>query len=295
MRPCVVFMVVASFASSCSEPAESDPSGSPEPGATSSAPTTAGVPATGAPSASVPAMVEPALGGSADDSLFAFAWEDQFDTLDTSRWALQTHSWDGNLAQFSTTNASVQGGILSLNLTATPEDASKPYRGVEYRSRDTLTYGRVEARARFAKGSAVVSSLVLLYTPWPPDDWNELDIECLGQSSDEVQFNHMINIPPADPISGHQQYPELKSLGFDPTLDFHIYTIEWLPGVARFFVDGNLQHEATEEMNRMVLPQNILLTIWATDAAGWAGPVDATTAPTSAEFDWIRVYDYLGG
>jgi endo-1,3-1,4-beta-glycanase ExoK len=60
---------------------------------------------------------------------------------------------------------------------------------------------------------------LLIYTPWPPDDWNELDIECLGQSTSEVQFNHMINIPPADPETGHLQFPRLVGLGFDPTAE----------------------------------------------------------------------------
>ncbi len=239
-----------------------------------------------APTAAEPAVIT--------DHSFTLAWEDQFDTLDLSRWSLMTHSWDGNLAQFSTTNAEVADGILKLHLTPAAEGAAKPYLGVEYRSKDTLQYGKVEARVRFAKGSAVVSSLVLIYTPWPPDDWNELDIEFLGKNTDRIQFNHMINIPPADPISGHRQYPKLAALSFDPGADFHDYSIEWVPGFARFTVDGQVLHETTEEMSRMVLPQNILLTIWASGSAGWAGPVDETTAPTSAEYDWIRVYDYTG-
>jgi endo-1,3-1,4-beta-glycanase ExoK len=228
------------------------------------------------------------------DQSFELAWQDQFDTVDTSRWSLMTHSWDGNLAQFSTTNAEVADGILKLNLTPAPEGAAKPYSGVEYRSKDTLEFGKVEARIRFAKGSAVVSSLVLIYTPWPPDDWNELDIEFLGKNTDRVQFNHMINIPPADPIAGHKQYPKLVNLSFDPAASFHDYAIEWVPGRARFSVDGQVLHETTEEMQRMVLPQNILLTIWASGSAGWAGPVDETTSPTSAEYDWIKVYSYTG-
>ena len=39
--------------------------------------------------------------------------------------------------------------------------------------------------------------------------------------------------------------------------------------------------------------QNILLTIWASNAASWAGPIEATTAPTSADYDWIKVYDWV--
>lgn len=233
-------------------------------------------------------------GGSAPEpgGTFALRWEDAFDTLDTARWSAMTHSWDGNLAQFGKDNVTVTDGLLSIGLTASG-DAEKPYSGVELRSAETLTFGKVEASVRFARGSAVVSSLVLIYTPWPPDDWNELDIEFLGKNSDRVQFNHMINIPPADPASGHLQFPELVTLDFDPSEDFHTYVIEWEPGEARFFIDGVLLHTASEEMARMVLPQNILLTIWASDSAAWAGPVNETTAPTTATYDWIRVYDYV--
>ncbi len=244
-----------------------------------------------------------ASGGQADQSetggagepvsgSFELAWEDPFDTVDLTRWQLMTHSWDGNLAEFTGDNAAVSEGILSLSLTAA-EDTEKPYRGVEMRSRDTLVYGKVEASIRFAAGSAVVSSLVLIYTPWPPDDWNELDIEFLGKNTDRIQFNHMINIPPADPASGHLQFPELVTLDFNPSADFHTYAIEWVPGQARFYVDGALLHTATEEMARMVLPQNILLTIWASSSPGWAGPVDATTAPATVDYDWIRVYRFV--
>lgn len=226
------------------------------------------------------------------DGTFELAWEDPFDTVDLTRWQLMTHSWDGNLAQFGD-NATVSDGILSLSLTE-QSDPAKPYLGVEMRSVETLTYGKVEASIRFATGSAVISSLVLIYTPWPPDDWNELDIEFLGKNDDRIQFNHMVNVAPADPATEHLQFPKLVTLGFDPSADFHTYAIEWEPGEARFFVDGALMHTATEEMARMVLPQNILLTIWASSSAAWAGPVDATTAPTKAEYDWIRVYRYVG-
>ncbi len=234
-------------------------------------------------------------GGMSQTGPFELLWDDDFDTLDLTRWELMTHSWDGNLAQFSEENASTASGILRLSLTDAPDDTTKPYRGVEMRSRDTLTYGRVSASIRFARGPGVVSSLVTLYTPWPPPDWNELDVEFLGKGSSEIQFNHMVNIPPADPETGHLQFPELVTLPFDATGGFHTYTIEWVPGEARFFVDDLLYHTATEEMARMVLPQNILLTIWCSDAQDWAGAVDATTSPTSVEVDWIKVYAYTGG
>jgi endo-1,3-1,4-beta-glycanase ExoK len=228
------------------------------------------------------------------DGPFELLWTDDFDTIDTSKWQLMTHTWDGNLALFTGANASVSDGILSLALTETPDDTEKPFRGVEMRSIDTLTYGKLEASIRFSPGSAVVSSLVLIYTPWPPDDWNEIDIEFLGKNTQDIQFNHMVNIPPADPETGHIQFPHLAALDFDATEDFHTYTIEWVPEEVRFFVDGTLMYTATEEVSYLTLPQNILMTIWASDAPGWAGPVDDTTSPTSVTYDWIKVYRYIG-
>lgn len=228
---------------------------------------------------------------------FELVWEDSFDTFDASRWQLMTHSWDSNLAQFSTENTRIDAGILSLALTAEASDAAKPLRGVEMRSVDTLTYGKVEARARFARGSGVVSSLVLIYTPWPADDWNELDIEHLGRYSDRVQLNAMVytGAPTGGVVQQSvmpTQFPLIAPLAFDPSADFHVYSMEWTPTAARFTVDGLTQHVWDAEIERLKLPMNILLTIWASSAAGWAGPLDQTGIPATAEYDWIRVYRF---
>jgi endo-1,3-1,4-beta-glycanase ExoK len=269
----------------------------------------------GAPSGSVPASGEavdatrnpeapadpnaaaPPTAQTADG--FELAWQDDFDALDASRWQLMTHTWDTNLAQFSTANASVGNGLLSLALSAEPTDTVKPFRGVEMRSRETLRYGKVEARARLAKGSGVVSALVLIYTPWPADNWNELDIEYLGRYSDRVQFNAMVYTgPPTQPPVVESvvptQSPQLVNLAFDPSGDFHVYGMEWTPTEARFTIDGATQHTWNTEIARLALPMNILLTIWASSSADWAGPVQATTVPTTADYDWIRVYRWLG-
>jgi endo-1,3-1,4-beta-glycanase ExoK len=142
------------------------------------------------------------------DARFSLLFRDDFEQLDLTRWQLMTHSWDSNLALFSDETATIEDGQLVISLLRAPEgtvDASnnpKPYLGAEVRSSDTLTYGRVRARMKFAQGSAVVSSLVTIYTPWPADDWNELDIECLGSAPARLQLNTMVytGAPPAPPV-----------------------------------------------------------------------------------------------
>jgi len=223
-------------------------------------------------------------------SQFELLWQDDFNFFDGARWQLMTHTWDGNLAQFSTENTRFQNGILSILLTREPTDRVKPFRGVEMRSRDTLTYGKIETRARYGRGSGVVSGSVLIYTPWPPTNWNELDIEYLGAFADRLQFNAMVWMG-GQPVAP-TQFPQMVSLGFDASADFHVYAVEWTPTIVRYTVDGIVKASWNSQIALMTLPQNILLTIWASSAAEWAGPVVSNSAPTQADFDWIRVYRY---
>ncbi len=214
-----------------------------------------------------------------------------------------THSWDTNLALFGSESVSVADGQLVLSLLPAPEgtvdstNAPKSFLGAEVRSVDTLTYGRVRARVRFASGSAVVSSLVTIYTPWPADDWNELDIEVLGKAPVSTQFNAMVYlgepvIPPATQSVSPTQFPQKVDLGFDPSADFHVFEIEWTPESARFVVDDVVTHTWTEHIERMKLAQNVLLTIWASSSAAWAGAVTAETGTAKAYYDWVELYRF---
>ncbi len=241
-----------------------------------------------------------APGTTPDAEDFTLLFRDDFDTLDSSRWQLMTHSWEGNLAIFSDESATVEDGFLNLTLLQAPEGTTsnggeKQFLGAEVRSVDTLTYGRVRARVRFASGSAVVSSLVTIYTPWPADNWNELDIETLGQDPTHVQFNAMVytgELPaPSTPVSP-TQHPELVDLGVNISEDFHEYMIEWTPEGAWFWVDDVLQHTWTSKIDLMNLPQNVLLTIWASGSQEWAGAVTEDTAGATSTYDWVEFYEY---
>lgn len=234
---------------------------------------------------------------------FTLLFRDDFDRLDAARWQLMTHSWTENLALFSQSAATIESGQLVIRLTPAPagtadsSGAAKAFLGAEVRSIAALTYGRVRARVKLARGSAVVSSLVTIYTPWPADNWNELDIECLGAKPNDVQFNAMVYTgapvrPPVTQSVSPTQHPQKVDLGFDPSEEFHTYQIEWTPSGARFSVDDVLRHEWKERIDLMVLPQNVLMTIWASSSAAWAGAVTAETGRASATYDWIELYRY---
>src|SRR3954469_4095827 len=52
---------------------------------------------------------------------FELLFRDDFDTLDPARWQLMTHSWDTNLALFSTKAALIEDGTMRITLTPAPE------------------------------------------------------------------------------------------------------------------------------------------------------------------------------
>lgn len=234
--------------------------------------------------------------GAAGD--FVLSWQDDFDTLDPTAWQLQTFTFGGNEAQFTPQNAAVANGLLTISLTPNPNSTTEPYWGVEMRSAKTLTYGKVSARMRFATGSGVVSGLVLFYTPYPNCNWNEIDIEHLGGSSNTSQLNCQVYlgtpVPNCTASVSATQDPKIVDLGVNAETDFHQYDIEWTPAGVSTFIDGKLLRTWTAHADLLTLPETILFTIWASSAASWAGPLTATSAPTSADVDWIKVYDWTG-
>ncbi|HWA78246.1 MAG TPA: glycoside hydrolase family 16 protein [Polyangiaceae bacterium] len=239
-----------------------------------------------------------AQGGTAGSGPFVLSWEDDFSTLNPSLWQEQNFSYEGNEATFNPGNATAQNGIVTMALTRAPSGASKPYLGVELRSTKTLTYGKISARMRFAKGSGVVSGLVLFYTPFPNCDWNEIDIEHLGKASTSSQLNAMVYTGTVQSNCTSSvtpvQDPLVSQLGFDAESDFHLYDIEWTPAGVNYFADGMLLRTWRQNIALLRRPMNILLTVWASSAASWAGSLDANSAPSSAQIDWIKVYDWRG-
>ena len=239
-----------------------------------------------------------ANGGTGGSDPFVLAWQDDFNTLDTSAWQLQNFTYDGNEAQFTPQNASVANGLLTISLTPAPSGSAKPYLGVEMRSTKTLTYGKVSASMRFAHGSGVVSGLVLFYTPFPNCNWNEIDIEHLGDSSNTSQLNCQVYLgtpaPNCTTSVAPTQDPLVVNLGTNAETAFHQYDIEWTPAGVSFYIDGTLLRTWTANIALMNLPQTILLTIWASSSASWAGALTSSSAPTSADVDWIKVYTWNG-
>jgi len=236
-------------------------------------------------------------GGAGRSDQFVLSWQDDFDTL-SAAWQLQTFTFGGNLAQFSTENASVANGYPhdEADSKSREHDRTIQWRRDAFDQDPHVRQGLGAHALRFRLG--VVSGLVLFYTPFPNCNWNEIDIEHLGDSAMTSQLNAQVFLgtptPGCTTSVSPTQDPQVVNLGANAETDFHQYDIEWTPAGVKYFVDGTLLRTWTAHIDLLQLPETILLTIWASSAASWAGPITPTSAPTSADVDWIRVYDWNG-
>ena len=60
-------------------------------------------------------------GNAGTNNDFTFEWEDNFNTFDSNRWQKASHTWDGNLSDFTPTNCVFLNGFMILCLT-TPDN-----------------------------------------------------------------------------------------------------------------------------------------------------------------------------
>lgn len=229
---------------------------------------------------------------------FSLVWHDDFDTFDEERWELGTHTFHENDAQFSPQQVTVSDGVLTISLDRDVEGTSdRPYLSGEVRTKELFRYGKFETRAKFASGSGVVSSLFTFYDHWADPalepDWNELDFEFLGGHPDSIHLN-VIHFNEAE---FKTQHPVVHRTDWDPSADFHEYAIEWLPHVVHFYVDGELVHSQTEEIEEFLhRPSKLMMNLWPVrDIAGlnnWAGAFDESALGTKSQYDWVRVSSY---
>jgi len=166
---------------------------------------------------------------------------------------------------------------------------AKTYKGAELRTNSTFLYGRFEVRMRSAAGSGMLSSFFTYHdTPNVPAQWNEIDIEILGNSSNSVQFNII--------TQGQINHEVTKSLQYNPHQTFHIYAIEWTPDYVAWLVDGfEIYREINSHVSQLNYAQKLMMNIWPPDAVSWVGILNPASLPLYAYYDWVKYYEYTPG
>lgn len=249
-------------------------------------------------------------------------WNDEFSgkKIDTNKWDFQLgtgsqyglQGWGNNeLQYYRKENAFIKDGKLVL------EARKENYEGCAYTSarlrtvKDdgtelfTKTYGRIEARIKMPKGNGIWPAFWLLpattdYGVWASS--GEIDIlEAKGRLPNRIYGTvHFGQAWPGNKNTGGMyKFPAGETIE-----NFHIYSLEWEPGILRWLVDGSVYYETSQwwslgagqsEPYAYPAPFDKPFYILLNFALG--GNYDGGVAPEDSDLpaqmliDWVRVYE----
>ena len=248
-------------------------------------------------------------------------WSDEFngDSIDRNHWNFETGNgggWGNNEKEYYTDrpeNAFVKDGALHLRAI------KSPYRGFDYtsarmqsRGKFSQKYGRFDFRAKLPLGAGLWPAMWMMpqddaYGNWPLS--GEIDVtEARGQTPTDVlgtlHFGH--------PWPHNQHSGATYTLPNHGTIaDWHLYTLEWEPGVIRWYVDGKLYSTKNRWFSQPRSPGDVIAPVnpWpapfdrpfflilnvAVGGNFLHGPDDSTTFPQEMQVDYIRVYEKPDG
>jgi endo-1,3-1,4-beta-glycanase ExoK len=180
--------------------------------------------------------------------------------------------------------------LAALSLTAADAGAVA---SSELYQNQTYTYGRFEARVRFAAGDGVISSFFL----WKPGSempgtfWNELDFEKLGADC-HLQTNPLYGLPVGD-------HSQIATLDADLCGEYHTYTFEWTPSYIAYLVDGvEVRRDGADVAaafaDNAAAGMQIHFNIWPGDAT-FGGNFDPAILPVEQFISWVQYSSFAGG
>jgi beta-glucanase (GH16 family) len=248
----------------------------------------------------------------ADPTVWSLAWSDEFDgstnsPIDSSRWTAEVggNGWGNQELEYYTNridNAYQLNGSLvikAIKETYTGSDnVTRNYTSARLITKNKFTakYGRIEARLKIPFGQGMWPAFWSLgdnidSVGWP--SCGEMDImENIGR---EPSIIHGTLHGPG--YSGGNGLSSSFSLTNNPHFadDYHVFAIEWEPGVVRFYCDGILYKTRTPADlppgTTWVFDHPFFLILNVAVGGTWPGSPDATTVfPQTMSVDYVRVY-----
>ena len=157
-------------------------------------------------------------------------------------------------------------------------------------------YGRFEARIKIPRGQGLWPAFWILGNDIDTAGWPKCgEVDIMANIGKEPGINHgSMHGPGYSGANGLTA--ELTLPGGAAFADaFHIFSLEWEPSVARFYVDGTLYETRTPADipagTTWVYDHPFFLLLNVAVGGSWPGDPDATTMfPQTMLVDYVRVY-----
>jgi beta-glucanase (GH16 family) len=260
----------------------------------------------------VPALARDNLPSPDSPKHWVLTWSDEFNgpdhsPVDPSKWVLQSGGtgWGNEELEYYTTrpeNVYVDHGNLVIRSLAEkytgPDGVTRDYTSARLKTQGKFSqaYGRFEARIKIPAGQGMWPAFWMLGDDIAKVDWpdcGEIDImENVGKQPGIVHGSiHGPGYTGSIGLEAHYQLPHGQKFSDQ----FHLFAIEWEPGVVRFYVDRHLYVTRTPADLRAgwqwVFDHPFFLVLNLAVGGDWPGSPDATTRfPKTMLVDYVRVY-----
>lgn len=240
---------------------------------------------------------------------YELVWSDEFNQADGTapnpdywNYNLGGGGWGNNESQYYTNrleNARIEGGNLVIEMRHEPNYNATGYDFTSARlltqNKLEWTYGRIEARIQLPTGGSGL---------WPAFWMLGSNISTVGwPQCGEIDIMEYISRLPNE-IFGTLHGPGYAggaSFGntvlFDNPVagEFNTYAVEWEPNVIRWYMNGNMYHQATPQdvaPNAWVFSDNQFIILNMAIGGNLGGFIDMPnlTFPAQMLVDYVRVY-----
>jgi endo-1,3-1,4-beta-glycanase ExoK len=207
------------------------------------------------------------------------SFHEDFDGLDRDRWYISDGWTNGphQACQWSSGAVEIRDGSLILSLLGT-DDADRPWICGEIQTEERFRHGTFEARIRTDRGSGVNAAFFTYIGEVHKRPHGEIDVEILTRDTGIVEFNTFVA---GEMLNGGEAR-------IDPPADeaFHHYAFTWDEDSIRWYVDGELKHEAPG--TDLTDAQKIYLGHWNTEVlTDWMGDFEDPGRPLEMHVDWV--------
>ena len=244
---------------------------------------------------------------------FTLVWSDEFSSAngsapDSTKWTydLGGGGWGNQELQSYTSrpqNVQIQKGNLVItalqeNYTGT-DDIARNYTSARLKSQNLFAqaYGRFEARIKIPRGQGIWPAFWMLGNDITQNGWpkcGEIDImENIGREPGIIHGS--LHGPSSVAPTSDRTSTIFLPAGQDYADDFHVYAIQWEPGVVRFYLDSNNYATFTEDQwpsgGQWVFDHPFFIILNLAVGGVWPGnPGSTTQFPQQMLVDYVRVY-----
>ena len=209
------------------------------------------------------------------------SFRDDFDSLDRERWYV-SDGWANGEWQNCTwakNQIALGDGLLTLSFEKR-QTKDREYACAEVQTRQRFGYGTYEARLKTDTGAGLNAAFFTYIGPADGQPHDEIDFEVLTRDTSKVSVNTY--------VAGKPRNGSTVDVIGGADADFNDYAFVWEENRLRWYVNGELVHEASAPAELPSHPQKIFFSLWGSDTLDdWMGAFADPGRKLTMQIDWV--------